>query len=126
MRSRTDQVHVATNDIDQLQQLIESEPAQPFPDLCDPVEIVLCPLGRGLIDRLPRSKLDQLEGSHSFSDPGLTEQHRAAGLQLDGQRNQREEWSKDHDAYQGRHKTKYSLSGFEAPPFPEFLGGGEL
>ena len=45
MRPRTDQIHLALEDVDQLGQLVEPEAPQPFADSRDPVRVVLHPLG---------------------------------------------------------------------------------
>src|SRR5438552_1981634 len=65
VRTRTYEVHIPTNDVDQLRQLVETEPPKPSTHRRDPLEIVTRPLRRGLSRRLHGAELDDVEWASS-------------------------------------------------------------
>ena len=126
MRPRTHEVHVTTDDIDQLRQLIESKSPQPASYPGDAFEIVLTPFRRRAIDVTHGSKLDQLEGSHPLSETSLPEQHATSGIELDGQGDDSQNRREYHDQDQRRDEAQYPLRRLEDPRLPELLRGDEL
>src|SRR6266851_5282703 len=126
MWSRADQIHVATDDIDELRQLIESKSAQPRSDPGDAVEIVLSPFRDRVLNRLHGSEFDEMEGSRSPSQPCLAEQDWTTGIQFDGQRNEGQERCKHQQSDQRNAEAQRSLRGFQDPALSESLGGNQL
>src|SRR5580765_1071270 len=61
MRPRAHEIHVATDDVDELGQLVETEFPEPFADPRDPVAVVVHPLRRGPVGHAHRPEFDQLE-----------------------------------------------------------------
>lgn len=90
--SRTDQRHFATNDIPELRQLVEREPAKDRPHSGDPsITFVDGVAGTyTLCTDNHRSQLQQLKVLSVFTDTRLAVQHRPAS-ELDGKRGNTEQ-----------------------------------
>src|SRR5439155_4623136 len=98
---RTDEIHVASNDVDELGQLIEPEPPEPLPDAGDPIAVVPLPLGPRAAHRIHGAELDQLEGFFVHPYALVDKEHGAAGVELDQERDQTEDGRQDD---QTRHR----------------------
>src|SRR3989449_8292048 len=96
VRPWTYEVHVATEDVDELWKLVEPEPPEQPPDACDPIIVVPLPLRRRPADRPHSAELHQLEGSPTHSHALLDEEHGAAGVELDEKHDQTED-RRQHD-----------------------------
>src|SRR5438034_11506380 len=106
MRPWPHEVHVAPQDIDELGQLVDSEPPEPLPHPRDPIAIVPLPLGLRPADRMHGAELDQLEGSTAQPDALLDEEHRAARVELDQEHDQTEEGCQDDQAGHRREQAE--------------------
>ena len=91
MRPRADQVHFAAQHVDELRQLVEPETAQPLSDARDAIAVVARPFGGRPLRRPHRAEFEQPQRPAAQSDAMLHEEDRARRIELDGQRDQREE-----------------------------------
>ncbi len=99
-RPRADHRHVAANDVPELGQLVDADPAQEAPGLGDPAV--------ALVDRVPgslllgaddhRAQLQQLEVDAVLADAHLPVEHGATVLELDRERAEGEQRARDHEA----------------------------
>src|SRR6266478_5317774 len=102
MRPRHDQVHVAAQDVDELRQLVEPEPAQPVADAGDSILILPDPLRVRPGGDAHGAELDQPERSAQAADPVLDEQRRTVRVELDDHGDGRHERGRHHEP-DGRH-----------------------
>ena len=109
-RPRADERHVALEDVDELRQLVQAEPAQPAAGrghvrrLVELVEAARVGGGGGVHDRLHivamdgdvsvgahRPELEHRERHHPAPEPVLAEEHGPARVELDRERDDREQ-----------------------------------
>jgi hypothetical protein len=126
MRPRTYQIHVASQNVDQLRELIQAILPQPIPYPRDAIAVVTDPLRRGAIGRTHRTKLEQPEMSPPLTGAFLDEEHRAGRIQFDGQSDQAAERREDEESDCRSDQTRQVAERQIEMAFLEVPGGNQM
>ena len=99
-RPRADHAHVAADDVPELRQLVDRGAAEEAADARDPAVALVDRVAGALLLRADdhRPQLQQLEVGAVLADARLPEEHRAAAVELDGERGERQHRARDRQA----------------------------
>ena len=106
VRPRPDQVHLAAQHVDELRQLVEAVAPQAAPQARDPLGVVGFPLGVVALDGMHGAELDELEGPPAAAHTLLDEEHGAARVELDGDRDQGEQRQAAHQGQRAQEQAE--------------------
>src|SRR4029078_4855584 len=90
VRPRSDQVHLATENVYELRQLVDTESPEKTAESGDAIKVSRHPLRPVHFRRMHRPELDQAEGLSVLAGAILEEQNGSARIELDGERDQSE------------------------------------
>ena len=105
------QVHVATQDVDELGELVEPEAPQPLPQTRHTMGLVSGPVGHVRSGPVHRPELEELEPAATQTHPIVDEQHRAPGIEPDGQGDEAQERSHQNQPRQRDEQAQTATGG---------------
>src|SRR5262249_29871078 len=116
LRPRTDQAHVALQDVDELRQLIQPELPDPAADASDSCVAVGCPPRLAPFGTmLHGAKLQNLEGASSQTDTRLPEEHGTSVFEQDRQSHHGHYWKGEHGQNERDNKVNRAFSCQQHP-----------
>ena len=122
MRSRSHEVHLAAEDVDELRQLVEPEPAQPLSHPRHVVAVITLPFGPPCAAIHHRPEFQQREWLAVRADALVGEQDRTPRIELDGDRDESEQRRQRHERRQRGQDTQRSRERLMSPRRPELSG----